>query len=127
MPLFFQNAVTKMLGSLKPAICHAFLDDIIVKSRTHNENLANLRAVFQKIKDIHMYVKVQKLEIFASLVNYLGFCITEEGVKISQEKYNAIADWAAPTTKKPVKINSWKYVILEALREQIFSQDWMSL
>lgn len=103
MPLFFQNAITKMLGSLQPAICHASLDDIIVKSRTHDESLANLRSVFQKIKDTRMYVKVQKLEIVALSVTYLGFCITEKGVKISREKYSAIADWAAPTTKKQLR------------------------
>ena len=113
MPLFFSQAMTTMLGSLQPAICHAFLDDIIVKSRSHEENLRNLRAVFSKIRDTGMYCKAAKCNFLAEEITYLGYSISAEGIRIARDKFSAVADWAAPTNRKQLRsilgsVSFWK-------------------
>ena len=55
-PAYFQALINKVLkGLLKFAV--AYLDDIIIFSRTEEEHLEHLRTIFQKLKEAKLKLK----------------------------------------------------------------------
>lgn len=48
----FRRLTERVMALLNWLICHVYLDDIIVKGKTFEEVLLNLRKVFDRFKDI---------------------------------------------------------------------------
>jgi hypothetical protein len=50
-PFSFQAAMDKVLVGLQPQIAHVYLDDIVGHSQTFNQHLADLRRIFDRIRE----------------------------------------------------------------------------
>ena len=72
--------------------CIIYLDDIIVFSRTPEEHVHRLRAVFEKLKAAGLKLKPSKCDFFKKEIKYLGHVVSEEGVSTDL----AYADFEAP-------------------------------
>ena len=57
-----------------------YLDDIMIFSRTWEENLKHLEAVFKQLEATDLKIKHNKCEFFKIKVHYLGFLISINGV-----------------------------------------------
>ena len=79
--------------------CHEYvfiyIDDILVTGATEEEHLDNLEAVFSRLEQAGYRLKRQKCAFLLPSIEYLGHIITEEGLKPSKKKVEAIID--APT------------------------------
>ena len=71
-PVTFQCLMENCLGDLHLNWCIIYLDDIIVYSKTPEEHLERLEAVFQKISKAGLKLKPSKCEFFKSKITYLG-------------------------------------------------------
>ena len=76
----FQRLIEDCLGDLNMNWCIVYLDDVIVFSKTPDEHLERLEAVFQKFSDAGLKLKPSKCTFFKSEITYLGHLITSEGV-----------------------------------------------
>ena len=74
------------------------LDDVIVFSKTPEEHLERLEAVFQKLTASGLKLKPSKCTFFKSEITYLGHLITSEGVATDPKKIEAINKWSRPKT-----------------------------
>ena len=63
-PATFQWLMQSCLGNLHLHYCNIYLDDVIVFSKTPEEHLLRLRAVFEKIKQARLKLKPSKCELF---------------------------------------------------------------
>ena len=61
-PTTFQWLMQSCLGNLHLHYCIIYLDDIIVFSKTPEEHVIRLRAVFEKLKQAGMKLKPSKCE-----------------------------------------------------------------
>ena len=59
-------------------------------------DLAHLRAVFDKIREQGLKMKMKKCNVFQTETKYLGFTINGEGIHPDPEKVEAIREMAAP-------------------------------
>src|SRR6185312_15738015 len=75
----------------------AFLDDILVYSRTREEHLQHLRTVLETLRKHKLYAKESKCEFMKDHVEFLGHIIGADGLRMQQEKLDSIAAWPAPT------------------------------
>ena len=57
-PAYFQECMTGLLKDLSFAI--AYLDDIIIFSRTIEEHLNHIKQVFEKLWNVHLSMKLSK-------------------------------------------------------------------
>ena len=80
-----------------------YLDDIIVFSRTAEEHMVHLEAIFEALQIADLKIKVSKCEFFKKHVSYLGFLIGETGIRCDRSKVEAISRITTPTSIEEVR------------------------
>ena len=70
----------------------AYLNDILVYSKTLTKHKQHVRTVLQCLKQRRLLLKPKKCEFHQSKVKFLGFVIRTRGVRIDSEKLKAIKD-----------------------------------
>ena len=82
---------------------HKYLDDIYVFSKTLEEHLIRLRAVFEKLKKAALKLKPSKCELFKQELTYLGHVVSKHGIRTDSKKVEAICKWPVPTNVTEVR------------------------
>ena len=91
-PATFQRLMESCLGELHLNWCIIYLDDIIVFSRTPEEHIHRLRAVFEKLKAAGLKLKPSKCDFFNKEIKYLGHVVSEQGVSTDPDKIKAVTE-----------------------------------
>ena len=99
-PAYFQELMTKLLKDFDFAI--AFLDDIIIFSKTAEEHLSHIRKVFEKLRSAKLSMKLSKYHFFSKEIQYLGHILSTKGICPLPSKTQAIQKMHPPTTPKQV-------------------------
>ena len=81
----------------------AYLDDIIILSKTPQEHLSHIRMVFKKLKSATLSMKKSKCNFFSKEIQYLGHILTATGIGPLPSKTHAIQHMQPPTTHKQVQ------------------------
>ena len=108
-PATFQRLMESCLGELHLNWCIIYLDDIIVFSRTPEEHLHQLKAVFSILRAAGLKSKPTKWDLFKQHINYLGHVGSKEGVSTDTEKIKAVTEWPEPTTVTEIR-SFWGFV-----------------
>jgi hypothetical protein len=82
--------------------CLLYLDDVIVFGRTFQEQLYNLRMVFQTLREAHLKLNPENCQLFQKEVRYLGH-VSPEGVIMDPEKLEAVKNWPTPTANHQLR------------------------
>ena len=102
-PATFQRLMESCLGELHLNWCIIYLDDIIVFSRTPEEHIHRLKAVFEKLRAASLKLKPSKCDFFKKEIKYLGHVLSEEGVSTDPHKIKSVTEWHQPTTVTEVR------------------------
>lgn len=73
-----------------------FFYDILMYNRTWEEHLQHLDEVLSSMEAQLLFSKASKCEFGLTEILYLGHVIGANGVKVHQEKIQAIIDWLSP-------------------------------
>ena len=84
-------------------IAIAYLDDIIILSKTPQEHLSHIRKVFEKLKSAKLSMKKIKCNFFSNEIQYLGHILSATGIRPVPSKTHAIKHMQPPTTPKQVQ------------------------
>jgi transposase InsO family protein len=96
-PATFQRLMESCMGDLYLTYCLLYLDDIVVYSKTYQEHLVRLEAVFQRLKEAGLKLKPSKCKFLQKSIKYLGHVASEEGISVDPEKTQVVHDWPVPT------------------------------
>ena len=77
-PAYFQELMTSILEDFPFAI--AYLDDIIIFSKTLQEHLSHIHMVFEKLKSANLSMKKNKCSFFSKEIQYLGHILSATGI-----------------------------------------------
>ena len=102
-PATFQRLMESCLGELHLNWCIIYLDDVIVFSKTPEEHIEWLEAVFKKISDAGLKLKPSKCEFFKKRIHYLGHIVSNKGIETDPKKIEAIVKWPGPRTVHEVR------------------------
>ena len=80
-----------------------YIDDILVFSATLTEHVRLLRAVFQRLEQYSLKVKLKKCAFAQPQLRYLGHVISAEGVHTDPNTVDKVRDWPRPGTAKEVR------------------------
>ena len=100
-PAYFQELMTSILKDFPFAI--AYLDDIIIFSKTPQEHLSHICMVFEKLKSANLSMKKSKCSFFSKEIQYLGHILSATGIQPLPSKTHAIQKMNQPTTPKQVR------------------------
>lgn len=102
-PSTFQRMINTVLGEFLDQCCVAYLDDILVYSKTQEEHLKHLELVLEKLSQANLHVKLKKCEFFQPEVEFLGYIVKTGGFAMAQDKVEAVTSWPVPTCRKDVR------------------------
>ena len=68
----------------------AYLDNIIIFSKTPQEHLSHIRMVFKKLKSANLSMKKSKCSIFSEEIQYLGHLLSATGIRPLPAKTQAM-------------------------------------
>jgi hypothetical protein len=80
----------------------AYLNNILVYSRTLEEHIRHVTEVLKCLRKADLRLKPEKCEWHKEEVEFLGFVVGRNGVKISSKKIQVVKDWPKPTTVKGI-------------------------
>ena len=80
-PATFQRLMETCLGDLHLNWCIIYLDDVVIFSKTPEEHLERLDAVFTKIGKAGLKLKPSKCEFFKKRITYLGHVVSDQGIE----------------------------------------------
>ena len=102
-PATFQRLMENCLGDLHLNWCIIYLDDIIIYSKTPEEHVKRLEAVFKKLSKAGLKLKLSKCQFFKSEITYLGHIVSNEGIATDPKKIKVIQLWPRPETVTQVR------------------------
>ena len=80
-----------------------FLDDILIYSRTLEEHEVHVSKVLNVLRQQKLYAKESKCEFFKSEVEFLGHMVGRNGIRMMEDKVQAINEWPTPTKVADVR------------------------
>ncbi len=87
-PASFQHLMETVVHNISNVIL--YIDDLLVHSASHDEHLTTLNKVLQRLVTHNIKINLQKCVFGSKEVSYLGFCLTEEGIKPGIDKLKAV-------------------------------------
>ena len=69
----------------------------MIFSATLEEHMHHLKVIFGKLRQHNLRLKLKKCSFLQLETNYLGFVISEEGIKADEKKVEAIRSLPVPT------------------------------
>ena len=95
-PGIFQRMMQKALGNLVHNKVLVYIDDIIIYSDTFEQHLKDIDEVLGKLREANLKLGKEKCYFCQDEVEFLGFVVTENGVKTSDSKIEKIRDFPRP-------------------------------
>jgi hypothetical protein len=95
-PAVFQRFIQHCLREYLDVCCFVYIYNILVFSKTRKQHLIDLQNVLGKLRQHSLKASFHKCQFFQSLVRFLGFVISSEGLKMDEEKLSTILDWPSP-------------------------------
>ena len=104
MPSTFQAMMDEIfIEELNDGWLLSYIDDILIFSKTLEEDTARTRQVLQKLKKNDLYLNLEKCAFGVTQCDYLGLIIRENEIAMDPTKLEGIAKWPTPTTVKQVR------------------------
>ena len=98
----FQAKVYELLGDIEGVKC--YIDDILAVCKgTFADHIGQLRMIFRRLQKAGLKVNASKCSFGLKEIPYLGYIITQQGVKPDPKKVQGIMDIKRPQTVKEVK------------------------
>ncbi|KAJ2935763.1 hypothetical protein H1R20_g1331, partial [Candolleomyces eurysporus] len=104
-PSFFQAFIQDTLRDFLGVFCVVYLDDILIFSRTQEEHDEQVKRVLDRLKNAHLYANPQKCEFDKSEVEYLGYIIGADSIKMNPKKLVTISEWPVPQSSTLPSLN----------------------
>jgi hypothetical protein len=81
-----------------------YLDDILVASKSRDEHLAHLRAVFQVLDKAGLVINAEKSLFLQEQIDFLDHKVCADGIAPLPEHVQAILDFKQPGTLKELQL-----------------------
>lgn len=82
--------------------CEPYVDDLIVWGKDKAEHDYRLNLVLQRVREQNIKFNLAKFKFAQRSVKYIGHILTDEGLKVDDDKISAIVNKPKPTCKKDV-------------------------
>ncbi|MBW0521819.1 hypothetical protein O181_061534 [Austropuccinia psidii MF-1] len=103
-PASFQNLVNDISSYLIDVFVVVYLDNIMVFSKSEEEHVTHVSTVLARLRANNLFPKVSKCTFHVSSVEYLGYVVSSEGVKIDQSKVQQISNLPPPRNLKALQL-----------------------
>lgn len=102
-PSTFMRLMNHVLRTFIGHFVVVYFDDILVYSRSLDEHVEHLREVLRVLRKETLYANLKKCTFGVDHLVFLGFVVSTDGIKVDEEKIQAIKDWPSPKNISEVR------------------------
>jgi len=102
-PASFQQWMNEILSEYLDIFCVAYLDDIFLFSQNLEDHRRNVRTIMKRVEETGLTLKASKCEFHTTEIEYLGYIISPQGLRMEEEKIRTIKDWKEQTNVKGIQ------------------------
>ncbi|KAM1959334.1 hypothetical protein ACFX15_004620 [Malus domestica] len=95
----YQRAMNAIFHDLIGQSMEVYIDDIVVKTKTEEQHLEDLRQTLARIRIHKLKMNPKKCAFGVRAGNFLGFLVHQRGVEVDKNKSRAIMESPSPTNK----------------------------
>ncbi|KAL2891726.1 Retrotransposable element Tf2 155 kDa protein type 1 [Ceratocystis lukuohia] len=95
-PSSFQRYINSSLREYLDLFCTAYLDDILIYSRTREEHTEHIRAVLERLRAAGLYAQAPKCEFYCTETKFLGLIVGRDGIRMDPAKVATVRNWPTP-------------------------------
>lgn len=102
-PASFQRVMDQVLGDAKFNFAMAYMDDVVIFSRSFQEHLTHLRVVLGRLQAAGLTVNPRKMQLACGRIDLLGFTVEAGTVRPEEDKLAAILEYPRPRDVKSLQ------------------------
>jgi transposase InsO family protein len=102
-PAIFQRLMQIVLSGCLGQYAFIYIDDIILFSQDAKQHLKHLELIFRRLQQAGLKVKASKCQLFLTEIEYLGYLVGRDGLKVNPKKVKAISEFPVPKKVKDVQ------------------------
>ena len=99
----FQHFVNTIFADMLDICIIIYLDNILIYSGDKASHKQHVREVLRHLHQHSLYAKSEKCEFHSDSVEYLGYCLSPDGLTMAPEKVQTICDWPEPRKVKDIQ------------------------
>src|SRR5260370_21631177 len=92
----FQHFINEVLGDLQDICTIGYLDDILIYSDSLDKHWLHISEILCCFHNAGLYANLKKCVFHMDTVEYLGFILSPEGLRMDPSKVDAIQSWPEP-------------------------------
>jgi hypothetical protein len=89
-PSTFMILMNEVLRAFIGKFMVVYFDDILVYSKSIDEHIDHVRAIFNALRDAHLFGNREKCTFCMDRVSFLGYVVTPQGIEVDHAKVEAI-------------------------------------
>ncbi|MBW0521465.1 hypothetical protein O181_061180 [Austropuccinia psidii MF-1] len=102
-PTSFQNLINDIFQDLLDVFIVVHLDEVMVFSKSEEEHVTHVSTVLTKLRANNLFAKASKCLFHVTSVEYLGYVVSSEGLKMDQAEVQLILNWPPPRNLKDLQ------------------------
>jgi len=102
-PAAFQRFVNTIFADMLDVCVVVYLDDILIYSEDMDSHHKHVQEVLRRLRLHKLFAKPEKCEFHLDSVEYLGYCLSPNGLTMSPDKITTICDWPEPRKVKDIQ------------------------
>ena len=103
-PATFQGYINSILAERLDITCIVYLDDILIYTKEDEDHHEAVHWVLAQLRKHSLYVNLKKCRFDAQEVNFLGFVVTPEGMKMEDDRVKSVEEWPKPQSKRDIQV-----------------------
>ena len=102
-PATFQHFMNDTFADMADAFVLVYLDDILIFSDNLEDHKIHVRKVLQRLRETNLHANLKKSEFHCDSIEYLGYIVSPEGIKMDPSKIDVVLSWPKPANVKEVQ------------------------
>jgi len=102
-PAAFQRFVNTIFTDMLDVCIVLYLNNILIYSKDMESHQQHVQKVLCHLWLHGLFAKLEKCEFHSDSVEYLGYCLSPEGLTMSPDKIQTISDWPEPQKVKDIQ------------------------
>nr|GEV52026.1 putative reverse transcriptase domain-containing protein [Tanacetum cinerariifolium] len=103
-PAVFMDLMNWVCKPYLDKFVNVFNDDILIYSKTKQENEVHLKLVLELLRKKKLYAKFSKCKFWIQEVHFLGNVVNQSGIYVDPSKIEAVKNWKALTMPSEIRL-----------------------